>query len=73
MLTSPGEVPGPPASPPADVDTSSERGRGFSSPATGPSPVQDVPERRQPAGRIHPQSAGGEVRDGGDLDLVRQR
>jgi len=73
MLTSPAEVPGPPASPPADVDTSSERGRGSSSPATGPSPVQDVPERRQPAGRIHPQSAGGEVRDGGDLDLVRQR
>src|ERR1700691_4048483 len=43
MVTSPAEVPGPPASPPADVDTSSERGRGSSSPATGPSPVQDVP------------------------------
>jgi AAA+ superfamily predicted ATPase len=43
MLTSPAEVPGPPASPPADVDTSSERGRGSSPPATGPSPVQDVP------------------------------
>jgi SpoVK/Ycf46/Vps4 family AAA+-type ATPase len=43
MLTSPAEVPGPPASPPADVDTSSERGRGSSSPPTGPSPVQDVP------------------------------
>jgi AAA+ superfamily predicted ATPase len=42
MLTSPAEVAGPPASPPADVDTSSERGRGSSSPATGPSPVQDV-------------------------------
>jgi AAA+ superfamily predicted ATPase len=43
MLTSPAEVPGPPASPPADVDTSSERERGSSSPPTGPSPVQDVP------------------------------
>jgi AAA+ superfamily predicted ATPase len=48
MLTSPAEVPGPPASPPADVDSSSERGRGASSPATGspatgPSPVQDEP------------------------------
>jgi AAA+ superfamily predicted ATPase len=43
MLTSPAEVPGPPASPPADVDSSSERARGSSSPPTGPSPVQDVP------------------------------
>jgi hypothetical protein len=43
MLTSPAEVPGPPASPPADVDSSSERGRGSSSPPTGPSPVQDGP------------------------------
>jgi AAA+ superfamily predicted ATPase len=48
MLTSPAEVPGPPASPPADVDSSSERGRGSSSPATGspatgPSPVPDGP------------------------------
>ena len=34
MLTSPAEVPGPPASPPADVDSSSERGRGSSSPPT---------------------------------------
>ena len=43
MLTSPAEVSGPPASPPADVDGSSERARGSASPATGPSPVQDGP------------------------------
>ena len=45
LLTAPvsgsAEVPGPPASPPADVDNSSERVRGFVSPATGPTPVQD--------------------------------
>jgi AAA+ superfamily predicted ATPase len=43
MLTSPAEVSGPPASPPADVDGSSERARGSAPPATGPSPVQDGP------------------------------
>ena len=43
MLTSPAEVSGPPASPPADVDGSSERARGSAPPATGPSPVQDAP------------------------------
>jgi AAA+ superfamily predicted ATPase len=43
MLTSPAEVSGPPPSPAADVDGSSERGRGSASPATGPSPVQDGP------------------------------
>jgi AAA+ superfamily predicted ATPase len=43
MLTSPAEVAGPPASPPADVDGSSERARGSAPPATGPSPVQDGP------------------------------
>src|SRR5246500_4447533 len=43
MLTLPAEVSGPPASPPADVDGSSERGRGSASPATGPSPVQEEP------------------------------
>jgi SpoVK/Ycf46/Vps4 family AAA+-type ATPase len=41
MLTSPAEVAGPPASPPADADNSAERVRGSASPATGPSPVQD--------------------------------
>jgi AAA+ superfamily predicted ATPase len=43
MLTSPAEVAEPPASPPADVDSSSERVRGSASPATGPSPAQDGP------------------------------
>src|ERR1700727_870957 len=43
MLTSPAEVPGPPASPPADVDTSSERGRGSASPPPGPTPAPDGP------------------------------
>ncbi|HEY1820771.1 MAG TPA: tetratricopeptide repeat protein [Trebonia sp.] len=43
MLTSPAEVPGPPASPPADVDSSAERGRDSASPVTGPSPVPQVP------------------------------
>jgi AAA+ superfamily predicted ATPase len=44
MLTSPAEVPGPPASPPADVDTSAERVRGSASPVTGPTPVSDGAE-----------------------------
>jgi AAA+ superfamily predicted ATPase len=61
MLTSPAEVPGPPASPPADVDTSSERGRGSSSP-TGPSPVQDGP------GDGAKTSGAGEAGDGGVPD-----
>jgi AAA+ superfamily predicted ATPase len=43
MLTSPAGVSGPPASPAADVDSSSERGRGSASPATGPAPAQDGP------------------------------
>jgi AAA+ superfamily predicted ATPase len=42
MLTSPAEVAGPPASPPADVDGSSERVRGSASPATGPAPAGDA-------------------------------
>ena len=41
MLTSPAEVAGPPASPPADVDGSSERVRGSASPATGPSAAHE--------------------------------
>jgi AAA+ superfamily predicted ATPase len=45
MLTSPAEVPGPPASPPADLDSSSERVRGSGPPATGPSPGHDRPDR----------------------------
>jgi AAA+ superfamily predicted ATPase len=59
MLTSPAEVPGPPASPPADVDTSSERGRGSSSPPTGPSPVQDVPGDTAKSGGAGDASASG--------------
>jgi SpoVK/Ycf46/Vps4 family AAA+-type ATPase len=43
MLTSPAEVAGPPASPPADVEGSSERVRGSVSPATGPPPVPEGP------------------------------
>ena len=43
MLTAPAGVSGPSASPPADVDSSSERVRGSASSATGPSPVQDGP------------------------------
>jgi len=43
MLTSPAEVPGTPASPTADVDSSSERGLGSASPATGPAPAQEAP------------------------------
>jgi len=39
----PAEVSGPPASPPAGVDNSSERVRGSVSPATNPTPVQDGP------------------------------
>ena len=51
MLTSPAEVAEPPASPPADVDSSSERVRGSASPATGPSPAQDGPADDAPASR----------------------
>ena len=42
MLTSSAEVPGPPASPPADLDSSAERARGSASPATGPLPAADA-------------------------------
>jgi AAA+ superfamily predicted ATPase len=68
MLTSPAEVPGPPASPPADVDTSAERGRGSSSPPTGPSPVQDVPggaAKSSDAGDASGARAGGASDAGG--------
>jgi len=41
MLTSPAEVSGPPASPPADVDGSAERVHGSASPAPGSIPAQD--------------------------------
>jgi SpoVK/Ycf46/Vps4 family AAA+-type ATPase len=41
LLTAPAGVSGPPASPPADVDSSSERVRGSVSPATGPAPARD--------------------------------
>jgi AAA+ superfamily predicted ATPase len=53
MLTSPAgiEVAEPPASPPADVDSSSERVRGSASPAAGPSPAQDGPPDEAPASR----------------------
>ena len=53
MLTSPAgiEVAEPPASPPADVDSSSERVRGSASPAAGPSPAQDGPPDDAPASR----------------------
>jgi SpoVK/Ycf46/Vps4 family AAA+-type ATPase len=43
LLTSPAEVPGPPASPPAEVEDSSERVRGSASPAAGASPAADAP------------------------------
>jgi SpoVK/Ycf46/Vps4 family AAA+-type ATPase len=59
MLTSPAEVSGPPAPPPADVDSSSERVRGSASPATGPSPVQDEPDDA-------PESGSGESTDAYD-------
>jgi AAA+ superfamily predicted ATPase len=42
MLTAPAEVSGPPPSPPADIDSSSERVRGSASPAPGSTPVQDA-------------------------------
>jgi AAA+ superfamily predicted ATPase len=41
MLTSPAEVSGPPASPPADLDGSAERARGSASPAAGSAPAPD--------------------------------
>src|SRR5580700_9348220 len=43
LLTAPAGVPGPPASPPAEVDGSSERVRGSASPAAGASPAHDAP------------------------------
>jgi AAA+ superfamily predicted ATPase len=63
MLTSPAEVPGPPASPAADVDTSAERVRGSASPATGPTPVSDgAGEAEGPGGPTGP----GEVAAGAE-------
>ena len=65
MLTSPAEVSGPPASPPADVDGSSERGAWPSlrpAPATGPSPVQDGP------GDAAKTSGGGDASGAGAAD-----
>jgi AAA+ superfamily predicted ATPase len=60
MLTSPAEVSGPPASPPADVDGSSERARGSAPPATGPSPVQDGPgDAAKTSGASGASGAGG--------------
>jgi AAA+ superfamily predicted ATPase len=42
MLTSPAEVSGPPAPPPADLDSSAERVHGAASPAPGSAPAQDA-------------------------------
>ena len=58
MLTSPAEVPGPPASPSADDEDSSERVRGSVSPATGPSAVQGGPAA--------PKAADGAAAEGYD-------
>jgi AAA+ superfamily predicted ATPase len=68
LLTSPAEVSGPPASPPADVDSSSERIRGSASPATGPSPVQDGPGGASdaPAGETSAAETSDDVPDGYD-------
>lgn len=68
MLTSPAEASGPPASPPADVDGSSERVRGSASPATGPSPVQDGPGGASdaPAGETSGAETSDDVADGYD-------
>jgi AAA+ superfamily predicted ATPase len=41
LLTSPAEVPGPSAPPPADVESSAERPRGSASPASGSVPAPD--------------------------------
>jgi len=67
MLTSPAEAPGPPASPPADVDSPSERGRGSSAPPTGPSPVPDGPgENAKTSGASDGGAAsGGSAASGG--------
>jgi AAA+ superfamily predicted ATPase len=43
MLTAPAEASGPPASAPADIDSSPERFRGSPSPAPGSPPAQDGP------------------------------
>ena len=68
MLTSPAEASGPPASPPADGDGSSERVRGSASPATGPSPVQDGPGGASdaPAGETSGAETSDDVADGYD-------
>src|ERR1700759_4422659 len=54
MLTSSPEGPGPPAPPPAGVEDSAERVRGFTSPAPAPTqddvPVADIPEAGSAAG-----------------------
>jgi AAA+ superfamily predicted ATPase len=64
MLTSAAEVPGPPASPPADVDSSSERVRGSASPAAGSSAAPDGPARASEARGS--EDGSGDVTDGYD-------
>ena len=68
MLTSPAEVSGPPASPPADVDGSSERARGSAPPATGPSPVQDGPGGAGDAGGASGAGGAGGAGPGDNYD-----
>jgi AAA+ superfamily predicted ATPase len=65
MLTSPGEVAGPPASPPADLEGSAERVHGSAFPAPGSVPAPDD------AGGVHPGREGsgdGSHASHGDAD-----
>jgi AAA+ superfamily predicted ATPase len=58
MLTAPAEVSGPPASPPADIDSSAERMRGSASPAPGSTPAADGPASAPGASAPRPGSTG---------------
>lgn len=66
MLTSPAEASGPPASAPADVDTSAERARGSASPAPTSPQAQDGPA--DPAEPAPPRAAEDGIADHGSAD-----
>jgi len=65
MLTSSAEVSGPPASPPADLDSSTERARGSASPAPGSAPAQGA-GAVQGGGAVQGDGAPGNGAQGSD-------
>jgi len=71
LLTAPAEVPGPPASPPAEVDGSSERVRGSAAPAAGASPAPGAPGVPHVTGEAAETGGGDDAADSGDAGDAR--